>query len=78
MAKEIPEHKDVLGRLVEVGTYVAYSDANLMRIGKVEKLNAKMIKIATGRQWKTSVLKYSKDTVKLDGPDLTMYLLTRN
>ncbi len=77
MAKQIPEHKDVLGRVVDVGNYVAYSDSNLMKIGKVEKLNAKMIKIGTGREWRSSVLKYSKDTVKLDGPDLTMYLLTK-
>jgi hypothetical protein len=77
MAKPPPEHKDVLGRLLEVGNYVAYCESNMMRIGKIDKLNAKMIRIATGREWRYNVNKYSKDTVKLDGPDLTMYLLTK-
>ena len=77
MAKQIPEHKDVLGRLIEVGNYVAYCDSNTMRIGKVDKINPKMIRIATGREWRYNVNKYAEDTVKLDGPDLTMYLLTK-
>lgn len=77
MAKEPPVHKDVLGRDIEVGTYVAYPDSNMMKIGKVDKLNAKMIRIQTGREWRWTVNKYAKDTVKLEGPDLTLYLLTK-
>lgn len=73
MAKEIPEHRDILGRVLNVGDYVAFPDSNIMKLGKIVKLNPKMIKIE-GR-W--GVNKYSKDTVKVDGPDLTMYLLKR-
>ena len=78
MAKEIPEHRDILGRVIEVGNMVAYPDSNMLKIGKVDKLNAKMIRITTGKEWRTTVLKYSKDTVKVDGPDLTMFLLKRS
>ena len=73
MAKEIPEHKDILGRVLNVGDYVAYPDSNQMRMGKIEKLNPKMLKI----QGRWPVLKYSKDTVKLEGPELVMYLLKK-
>ena len=72
MAKELPEHKDILGRILKVGDCVAYPDGNSMRIGKIDKLNAKMIRIATG-----TLHKYPKDTIKLEGPDLTLYFLTK-
>jgi len=78
MAKPIPEHKDILGRVLNVGDYVAYPESNQLRIGKVEKLHQKMIKVSTGRRWRASTNKYSSDTTKLDGPDLTVYLLTRD
>ena len=73
MAKEIPEHKDILGRVLSVGDYVAYPDSNTMKLGKIEKLNPKMVKI----QGRWTVNKYPKDTAKLDGPDLVMYLLKK-
>lgn len=78
MAKEIPEHRDILGRVIEVGNMVAYPDSNMMKIGKIDKLNAKMIRVTTGSEWRSTVLKYPKDTVKLDGPELTMFLLKRD
>jgi hypothetical protein len=73
MAKPIPEHKDILGRVLNVGDYVAYPDSNRLLMGKIDKLNPKMIRIKD--RW--PVQKYAKDTVKLEGPDLTMYLLTK-
>lgn len=77
MAKESPEHKDILNRVINVGDYVAYCESNMMKVGRVDKLHQKMIRIATGREWRYNVNKYSKDTAKLDGPDLTLFLLTR-
>lgn len=77
MPKQLPEHTDILGRVLNVGDYVAYPDSNQTRIGKIDKLNQKMIRVTTGRTWRSTVNKYPKDTVKLDGPDLTMYLLTK-
>ncbi len=73
MAKPIPEHRDILGRVLNVGDHVAYPESNTMRIGKIEKLNPKMVKI----QGRWSVNKYPTDTVKLEGPDLVMYLLKK-
>lgn len=77
MTKKIPEHKDILGRILTVGDYVAYPESNMMRLGKIDKLNQKMVRVTTGREWRTTTNKYSKDTIKVDGPDLTLYLLTR-
>jgi hypothetical protein len=77
MAKPPPEHKDILGRVLNVGDYVAYPDSNQLRIGKIDKLNLKMIRVTTGRSWRSTTNKYPKDTTKLDGPDLTVYLLTK-
>lgn len=77
MAKELPVHKDLLGRVLEVGNYVAYPVSNSMKLGKIDKLNQKMVRVTTGKEWRSTVNKYPFDTVKLDGPDLTMYLLKK-
>ena len=77
MPKEIPEHRDILGRVLAVGDYVAYPDSNGLRMGKLDKLNQKMVRVTTGREWRSTVNKYPVDTVKLDGPDLVMYLLKK-
>ena len=77
MAKEIPEHKDILGRIINVGDYVAYPYSNELKLGKVAKIHPKMISIDTNSKWNSITNKYPRDLVKLDGPDLTTYLLKR-
>lgn len=77
MAKTPPEHRDILGRVLEVGDFVAYPDSNMMKMGKIDKLNQKMVRVTTGREWRSTVNKYPEHTVKLEGPDVTMYLLKR-
>ena len=77
MAKAVPEHRDILNRVLSVGDYVAYPDSNTMKMGKIDKLNQKMVRVTTGKEWRSTVNKYPKDTVKLDGPDLVMYLLKK-
>lgn len=77
MAKELPEHRDILNRVLAVGDYVAYPDSNHMKMGKIDKLNQKMVRVTTGKEWRSTVNKYPKDTVKLEGPDLVMYLLKK-
>lgn len=77
MAKSVPEHRDILNRVLAVGDYVAYPDSNSMKMGKIDKLNQKMVRVTTGREWRSTVNKYPKDTVKLEGPDLVMYLLKK-
>lgn len=78
MAKQLPEHKDILGRVLNIGDYVAYPESNVLKTGKIDKLNQKMVRVTTGNTWRTTVNKYPEYTVKLDGPDLTVYLLTKN
>lgn len=48
-----------------------------MKMGKIDKLNQKMVRVTTGKEWRSTVNKYPKDTVKLEGPDLVMYLLKK-
>ena len=51
----IPEHRDILGILLAVGDYVAYPETNALRVGTIEKLNPKMLRIK-GSRW--AVQKY--------------------
>lgn len=78
MTKEIPIHKDKLGRTLAVDDFVAYPTHNLLAFGKITKLNPKMVKIAKvskGGYWRNSALKYSSDLIKLEPQDMTWYLL---
>jgi hypothetical protein len=76
MPKEVPEHRDLLGRLLNVGDCVAYPSSNSLVVGIVKKLNPKMVGVSQlgKNRWGDSN-KYSNDLVILDGPDVTMYLI---
>jgi hypothetical protein len=73
-----PEHFDKLGRLLAEGDCVAFPSSNSLCIGTISKLNPKMVKVkqlgATG-YWARGSNKYPADLVKLDGEEVTMYLL---
>ena len=74
MAKEAIEHKDILGRLIEVGDVVAMANHNSMAIAIVDKLNPKMIKVKRpNSSWAQN--KYPQDLIKIDGPEAMVYLL---
>jgi len=74
MAKEIPEHKDKLGRPLKVGDCVAYPDSNTLEVGIIKKINPKMIGVVKPKsKWQRN--KYPQDMVLLDGPEVSMYLL---
>jgi hypothetical protein len=78
MTKEVPQHKDKLGRVLAVGDAVCYPDRNSLEFGTVKKLNPKMVTVyESGRNgsWYTGGRKYPQDLVKVDGPEVTMYLL---
>ena len=76
MAKEIPEHRDKLGRLLKVGDCVAYPGSNTLMIGTIKKLNPIMVGVARVGESKWGPKnKYPSDLVLLDGPEVTMYLL---
>lgn len=76
MAKEIPVHKDKLGRELAVGDAVCYPSHNSLYIGTVTKLNPKLVGVtAVGTKWKSQSNKYPSELVKLDNADLTFYVL---
>lgn len=81
MAKAI-EHKDKLGRPLNEGDCVAYPTHNSLEIGTIKKLNPKMVKVAKvgAKSWYAGqgTNKYPEDIVKLDGEEVTLYLLRQS
>ena len=76
--KLIPEHKDKLGRLLNVGDCVAYPSGNTLVVGLVKKINPKMIGVSSlgrSRTWSSAKNKYPDDCVLLEGPEVTMFLI---
>jgi len=75
-SKETPEHRDLLGRLLNIGDCVAYPSSNTLIIGVVKKLNPKMVGVERlGKKYWGPSNKYPNDLVLLDGPEVTMYLI---
>jgi hypothetical protein len=81
MTKTVPQHHDRLGREIQLETVVAYPSSNRLSIGRVIKLNNKMIRVVdveARSSWaRNGVNKYPADCVTLEGADVTMYLLKR-
>lgn len=77
MSKEIPDHRDQLGQVLNLGDCVAYPQSNTLVIGVVRKLNNKMIGVQRiGKNgWGSERNKYPVDCVKLEGSEVTMFLL---
>lgn len=77
MAKEIPQHLDLLGNPIEAGSCVAFPYGNSLRIGIVLKLTPKMVQLRRVGA-KRAGIKYNKypgDIAVLNSKDVTMYLL---
>lgn len=75
MTKEIPVHKDKLGRNIDIGDFVAFPQSNSLYVGKITKLNPKMIKVLSLPKAKSDYNKYPIDVVKLEASDMTWFLL---
>jgi hypothetical protein len=80
MSEALIEHKDKLGRLLKIGDCVVYSNSNSLAIGTIKKLYPKMIKVwSIGAKpnfgWYRGQNKYPSDTILLDSPEITIYLL---
>ena len=78
--KPQPEHRDILGRLINIGDFVAVSLHNDMKIAKVIKINPKMVKVQilnvkTSMWYNGTHNKYPDDLVIVDGPYVSMYIL---
>ena len=81
--KAVPlEHRDKLGKLLAIGDAVCYPCQNSLELGTVKKLNPKMVKVfeagRTNSKWYTGSNKYPQDLVKIEGPEVTMYLLKKS
>jgi hypothetical protein len=80
-AKSTPEHRDKLGKLLAIGDAVCYPCQNSLELGTVKKLNPKMVKVfeagRTNSKWYSGNNKYPQDLVKIEGPEVTMYLLKK-
>jgi len=79
MTQPAPKHQDLLGRAIALDSVVAYPSSNSLLIGRVTKLNNKMIKVANvnakSAYARAGINKYPQDCVVVDGADVTMYLL---
>jgi hypothetical protein len=79
MTKEAPKHKDKLGRMIQLDDFVAFPNHNSLSVGKITKLNNKMVKvleIAKPSKFKPSDYnKYPHDCVKLEQSDMTWFIL---
>ena len=76
--KELPIHKDKLGRTINVGDFVAYPSRNSLEFGKVMKLNNKMVGVVPAVSKYpiyNNTNKYPADLVRLEASDMTWYIL---
>jgi hypothetical protein len=78
MAKPTPIHVDRIGKPIELGDMVAVADYNGLMLGRVTKLNQKMIKVKrypTGsRNYEKN--KYPRESIKLDPDDVAIHILS--
>ena len=77
MAKALVEHKDLFGQPLELGDCVVYPRSNIMMVGTVAKINPKMVGVkgVSGRWGDCN--KYPAELVKVNGAEVTMYLLKK-
>ena len=77
MTKEIPVHRNQLGREHKINDSVDYPQSNSLVIGVVRKINPKMIGVRRiGKNgWGSEKNKYPVDCVKLEGPEVTMFII---
>lgn len=69
-------HLDLFGRELKLDDIVAFPESNTMSIGKIVKINPKMIKLtAIKKAWRKDKLIYANQCILLDGQEVTMYLL---
>jgi hypothetical protein len=71
-------HKDIFGRVIAEGSYVAFPHSNSLYIGTVGKCTAKMVRVhPVSKSYRSSsgYLKYATELVTVEGKDVTMYIL---
>lgn len=75
--KDLPEHKDVIGVPIHVGSKVAVARSNSLMVCSVLELCPKMIKVKpiTSGYRQDGIVVYSSATVVIEGPDVLAYIL---
>jgi len=70
------EHKDILGRDVKEGDYVAFTHHNSLQVGKVTKVTPKQVRVIPLKYPNdTGYLKYTTQCCLVGGPELTWHIL---
>ena len=80
---DVVTHKDFLNRPLAVDDYVVFPAprGGRMKLGKIIKFTPKQIRVEWTSKWNgqvntDSAVRYSSECVRVEGPDLTFYLLT--
>jgi hypothetical protein len=75
--KEEIVHRDMLGRKLKVGDFVAYPRRNVQCIGQIVKMNPKMPRVQqiSNKVYGREANIYTHDMVLLDGPEISFYIL---
>jgi len=74
--------KDFLRRDLEIGDYVVFpAPYGGMKLGKIIKFTPQQIRVEWTYKWRDAVHaksapRYANQCVRVEGPDLTMYLLS--
>jgi len=72
------EHRDLLGREVNLDDAVAFTHHNMLYVGKVIKVTPKQVRVVpllSKYRADDGYLKYTNQCVLIGGPDLTAHLL---
>ncbi len=80
MAKKTFNHVDKIGNPLDVGDCVVYPRHNSLAIGRITKLNEKMLRVASFNERSREFsphgdLKYPVDMCKVESEQVTFYLL---
>ena len=81
VVKELPVHKDRIGKEIALEDYVVYPDRNHLSIGLVKKINNKMVGVSKlvknkrGYSWSSYSNKYPEDLVIVEGARVTMIIM---
>ncbi len=75
--KIVAVHKDMFGRDIKTGDTVAYTNGALLMVGTVGIMHPKMIRVhgINAPSYRNGSLKHPHETIIVDGPEVTMYLL---
>lgn len=78
---KVHPQKDRLGRELVIGDAVAVAHHNQLMVAKIEIMNPKMLRVRSLEPGKfysyrdRGYLKRPDECIKIDGPDITMYIL---